>query len=149
MPVSFAGFLSSREVGVEFRFTREDRDAGKRLDDFEDFGDLRLHVDERCLAAAFFELFADDRKHPESGAADKFQLAQIKHEIFAAACQYRADFALQIGGRGGVEAADEFYGDGPGVLGADILQDLDFEWHVRGSDSVICRRWWRIQDFSQ
>jgi len=65
-----------------------------------------------------------------AGAADEFQLGQIKHEVFNLASQYGCELVLQFGRGRGVEAAGEFYRDGSNAFVANGLESQYFEWHI-------------------
>ena len=122
--------LARGQIPVQFGDVFKNRHAGQRLDDFKDLLDLRLKMNERRLPSAFFELFAGVRKHPETGAADKLQVSKVEDDFFDLTGHDRSELAFQVWRGGGVEAAGESDGDGASGLAADVLLDLDFEWHI-------------------
>lgn len=122
--------LPRGEVAIHFGRILEHRHARQRFHDLEDFLNLRLHVNERRLAAALFQRFASAGKDPQAGTADEFQLLEIKDDVLDRAAERWPKLLLQFWRSGGIKAADELYGDGAGSLASDVLLDLDFEWHI-------------------
>jgi hypothetical protein len=53
-------------------------------------------------------------------------LGKIKDDLFDRAAEHRGDLALEIGRGGRIKAADELYGCGGRICGANAFLDLDF-----------------------
>ncbi len=134
--------LTRCEIAVQLREIFEYRDAGKRLNDGEHFLDLRLHIDERCVAAARRHLFAGDREHAQAGAADKLQLGQVEHHIVDGSGEARRQLPVKVRRSRRIEAAGEFKGDGARVLRAGAF------WisMVRG---IVGCCWWFVDGFNE
>jgi hypothetical protein len=122
--------LARGQVTVQLSHILENRNAGKGFYNIKDLLDLGLHIHERGLAAAFFELLARGREYPESSAADELQLSQVKNEVFCALGHYRGELAFQVRRSGGIQAAGELQRDSPRLDDGNIFHDLDFKWHI-------------------
>src|SRR5262245_8469535 len=68
--------LPHSQVMIQFGHVLEHGNPGQRFYDLEDLLNLRLHVDERSLAAAFLKHFAGGGKNSQASAADEAQLSQ-------------------------------------------------------------------------
>ncbi len=137
MSLLLVGALSRREVSIHLGCVFENGHAGKGFDDFEDFLDLGLHVDESGLPAALFELLARRGKDAQAGTADELEIGEIEEEIFGPTGEQGGELALQFGRGGGIEAAADDDRSATGTLTAGYLLDLDFEWHSVYSYYVI------------
>src|SRR6185436_10057607 len=61
---------------------------------------------------------------------DEFQLSQIKHQFLECPPQNRRQLPLELRRGGSVEAAREADRDHAGMRGADVLLNLNLEWHI-------------------
>src|SRR5215831_15710872 len=99
--------LSRRKVAVQFRNIFENRYSRKRFNDFKNFLNLRLHMNEGSLPTALFKLLTSAGEHSQACAADEFQIGEVKDQVLDSRGQHDCDLALQVGGRRGIQAADE------------------------------------------
>src|SRR5262245_16158011 len=96
----------------------------------------------RRLAAACFEGLARGREHAQAGAADEFQLRQVKDQVLDLTPENGRQLALEVRGGGRIEAAAEFHCDRPRPLPADAVLELDFKWHNGFLRFALLGRFW-------
>src|SRR5437867_898345 len=78
LPVLDARALAGRQITIHLGQIFEHGHAWQGFDDLENLLDLRLQMNERGLAAAFFECLARCGEHAQPRAANEPQLRQVE-----------------------------------------------------------------------
>ena len=122
--------LPGGEVLVQFGFALKNRDAGKRLDNGEDFRNLGLHSYEGSLAATRFNGFPCAGENAKTGAAHEAQAGQVEDKVANFHRENRRQLPFQFRGGRGIQAAVEFDDRGGRFWRADALCELNFKGHM-------------------
>ena len=126
------GSLARGQIAIQFGDVLENGHSRKGLNNVEDLLDLRLQMDEQRLALALFELFARGAKYAQPGAANKFELREVKYDLCDSLLHLEelGQLPLQFRRGGSIKAAREFHRCSGSALGTNIFLEFNFEWHI-------------------